>query len=263
MLQIQTRPTQVVVSLDEEGIDRANLWLPEIVEVGASGKLLQFARNPEHPVVWVEREDGRLAYDLEIPGLLTLSASILAGESGFGLEMEIGNLTAEAWGRVHACACLQLTLAASFLDLAWERTHCVADGRLASFARMKQIGKGKPYYCYAILDGYTAPLRHIDPFREGAKWRLTEKSPDLGFLCVTSVDASRTLWTGWEEVQYLQINGASAYGCIHANPFFGDIGPQERVLRRGRVGLAEGGAEAARDDYMAEFGAIQARPARG
>ena len=263
MLHMQTRPTQVVVSLDEHLIDRANLWIPEIVEIGDSGRLLPFARNPEHPVVWVEREDGCLAYDLEIPGILTLSARIQAAESGFGLEMEIGNLTSGEWGGVHACVCLQLTLAASYLDLTWKRTHCVVDGRVVDFARMEHFGGGKPYYCYAMLDGHRAPLRHRDPYREGAKWRFTRESPDAGFICVTSADGSRTVWTGWEEVQYLQVNAASAFGCIHANPFYGDIGPGERVLRRGRVGLAEGGAEAARDAFAAEFGAIQARPTRG
>ncbi len=256
MLHIHTRPTQVVIGLDQANIDRANLWLPEIVEIGDRGKLLPFARNPEHPVVWEMRGDGCLTYDLELPGLLSLSVRIQAQGSGFALEMEIGNPSAEDWGRVHACVCLQLTLAASFLDLTWKRTHCVVDGRLVNFAQMKHIGKGKPYYCFAMLDGHTAPLRHVDPYREDAKWRFTEESPDMGFICVTSVNGSGTVWMGWEKVQYLQANAASAFGCIHANPFFGDIGSGERVLRRGRVGLAEGGAEAARDAFVAEFGAI-------
>ena len=37
MLHMHTRPTQVVIHLDPEDLNRANLWLPEIIEVGDSG----------------------------------------------------------------------------------------------------------------------------------------------------------------------------------------------------------------------------------
>ena len=115
MLNIQPRPAQVVVDLTADHVERANLWIPEIVEVGASGAFLPFAKSPEHPVAWI-REEAKSRYDLRLPGLLSLSASVQADESGFALEIEIGNSAAEDWGEVHACICLQLTPAASFLD---------------------------------------------------------------------------------------------------------------------------------------------------
>ena len=48
MLHMQTRPTQVVIHLDPEDLNRADLWLPEIIEVGDVGKFARFARNPGH-----------------------------------------------------------------------------------------------------------------------------------------------------------------------------------------------------------------------
>lgn len=253
MLNIQPRPAQVVVDLTADHVERANLWIPEIVEVGASGAFLPFAKSPEHPVAWI-REEAKSRYDLRLPGLLSLSASVQADESGFALEIEIGNSAAEDWGEVHACICLQLTPAASFLDLGWERTWCVVGGQLVRVAEMEKIGRGNPFYLFSMLDGHQAPLRHRDPHRAGAKWRFTEASPDHGFICVTSVDASKTVWMGWEDVQYLQCNAASAYGCIHTNPYFGDIGEGERVSRRGRVSTVEGGAQAALESFLEEFG---------
>ena len=252
MLNIQPRPAQVVVELTADRIERANLWVPEIVEVGSSGVLLPFAKNPEHPVAWI-REEAAVRYDLEAPGLLSLSSCVRADESGYALEIEIGNSAAEDWGQVHAAICLQLTPAADFLDLEWERTWCLVGGQLVRVAEMKKIGRGNPHYLFAMLDGHEAPLRHRDPHRVDAKWRFAEASPDHGFICVTSVDASRTVWMGWEDVQYLQCNSASAYGCIHANPYFGDIGQGERASRRGRVGIVDGGAEVAQECFLAEF----------
>ena len=258
MLNMHTRPSQAVIDLTPEHTDLAHLWLPEIVEIGDRGEMLPFAHNPDHPVVWHQEEDSVLSYDLRLPDLLSLSARLRAEESGFALDMEIGNLTAEDWGEVQACVCLQLTLAASFLDLGWERTYCVLDNNLVRLSEIKKIGKGKPWFLFAMLTGHEAPLRHRDPHRENAKWQFSEANPDCGFICVTSVDASRTVWMGWEEVQYLQSNVMPSYGCIHANPVFGDIGAGGRARRQGRVGVVEGGAEAAREAYLNEFGETNA-----
>ncbi len=252
-LRMHTRPSQAIIDLTPEHTDLAHLWLPEIVEVGDRGEMLPFAHDPDHPVVWVE-EEGLLSYELTLPDLLSLSTCIRAEETGFALDMEIGNLTSKAWGEVQACVCLQLTLAVSFLDLGWERTYCVIDNKLVRVDEINKIGKGKPWFLFAMLPGYDAPLRHRDPYRENAKWRFSETPPDCGFICVTSLDGSRTVWTAWEQVQYLQSNVMPSYGCIHANPFFGDIDAGERARRRGRVGVVEGGAEAARDAYLTEFG---------
>ena len=174
MLNIQPRPAQVVVDLTTDHVERANLWIPEIVEIGTSGEFLPFAKNPKYPVAWI-KEDDTSSYILEIPGLLSLAASVRADESGFTLEMAIGNSAAEDWNQVHACTCLQLTPAAAFLDLGWERTWCVVDGQLVRVAEMKKVGKGKPYYLFSMLDGHEAPLRHRDPHRADAKWVFLRK----------------------------------------------------------------------------------------
>lgn len=255
MLRMSTRPSQAVLDLTPEHTDLAHLWLPEIVEIGDRGEMFPFADNRDHPIVWNQDSEAVLSYDLNLPDLLALSVRIRAETSGFALEMEIGNLTAEDWREVQACVCLQLTLAVSFLDLGWERTFCVMENDLVRLSEIEKVGKGKPWFLFAMLPGHQAPLRHRDPHRENAKWLFSETSPDCGFICVTAVDGSRTVWMGWEEVQYLQSNVMPSYGCIHANPFFGDIGAGARARRRGRVGVVEGGAESARDAYMKEFAA--------
>ena len=159
MFNIQPRPAQVVVDLTADHIERANLWLPEVVEVGASGVRLPFAKNPEHPVAWTWEDATSRGYDLELPGLLSMSSCILADESGFALEIEIGNSATEDWGQVHACICLQLTPAAAFLDLEWERTWFLVGGQLVRLAEMKKIGRGNPCYLFAMLDGVKAQFQ--------------------------------------------------------------------------------------------------------
>ena len=253
MLHMNTRPTQAVIHLDTEEGDRANLWLPEIVEVGNVGELLVFD-DPAHPIAWTAPGEETLSYEVEIPGSLGLAASMRADDSGFTLEMEVGNRTDGNWGQVHTVVCLQLTTATSFIDLTRERTYCVVDGSLTAMADLEMVGKGKPIFYFAVLPGHQAPLRHRDPYRERAKWLLSKPSPDHGFICTTSVDGSKTVWTGWEEVQYLQTNTMPSYACLHANPFFGDIAAGETVRRRGRVGIANGPAESALEEYLEAFG---------
>ena len=253
MLHLDARPTQVMIHLDPEDLDRANLWFPEIVEVGDAGQFMEFANVPGHPIAWTE-VPGKLSYGVQVPDSLALSASIQSDESGFTLEMEVGNLTGEMWGKVHTCVCMQLTTAQSLVDLTRERTYCVVDGELVAMADLEMVGKGKPTFYFAVLPGHAAPLRHSDPNRDGAKWLLTKSSPDHGFICTTSADGSKTVWMGWEDVQYLQTNTMPSYACIHANPFFGDIAAGESVRRRGRIGVAPGPAESALQEYLEEFG---------
>ena len=253
MTRIELRPSQVVIHLGPQASNRANLWLPELIEIGATGQRPRFANDPAHPVVWLADGGRGVRYDLELPERLALAASIRADASGYALELAIGNLTGQAWPRVHAAACMQLTLAASYLDLSRERTRCVVNGNLVSLSDMDTIG-GKPEFLFAIVDGHIPHVRHGDPTRPDAKWCHTAKHPDDGFICVTTVDSSQTVWMGWEDVQFLQNNVTPAFGCIHANPYFGDIGSGERVLRRGRVGVVDGGPDEAYDAFVAEFG---------
>ena len=254
MLHLHARPTQVMLDLDPKGWDQAYLWLPEIVEVGDIGEFVPFCTDPDHPIVWIEEGQGILRYETEIPGSLALSVRIRSDDSGFALEMEVGNRTDGDWGVVHCCACMQLATAESFLDLTRERTYCTVDGELVALADLEMVGKGKQTFYFAILPGHTPPLRHSDPNREGAKWLLTKSSPDHGFICTTSIDRSKTVWMGWEDVQYLQTNTKPSYACIHANPFFGNIAAGQSVRRRGRVGIASGPAESALEEYLKEFG---------
>ena len=254
MVSIEPRPSQVTIHLDEAGYDRAHFWLPELIEIGTTGERPTFGDDPGHPLSWVPAGEAGVCYELAIPGRLSLTAGIRGDDSGYSLELAIGNLTGHTWQRVHAAACMQLTAAASYLDLPRERTRCIVNGELVSLAEMETIG-GKPQYLFAIIAGHVSQARHGDPTRPSAKWCHTIEHPDDGFVCVTSVDGTRTLWTGWEDIQFLQSNATPSYGCIHANPYFGDIGAGEQVVRRGRVAVVEGGPAAARGAFLAAFGA--------
>ena len=59
---------------------------------------------------------------------------------------------------------------------------------------------------------------------------------------------------GWDDSQFLQSNITPAYGCVHSNPYFGDMASGESVVRRGRIAVVEGGPEEAHQDFLEYFG---------
>ena len=137
MPPVEVRATQTILSLDAVGSDRAALWFPELVEIGATGERPVFFDGPSPRPVWKPQGGTTLGYRLEIPGRLAIGASIQPHSLGFDLSLELTNKSPDDWKQVIAAVCLQLTPAASFLDLTRERTGCVSGGRVRSFAGMK------------------------------------------------------------------------------------------------------------------------------
>ncbi len=253
MPPVEIRPTQTILSLDSEGRERAALWLPELVEIGATGERPVFFDGPVPSPVWKSDADSAVGYQLQIPGRLAIDARIHPRGLGFDLSLELTNSSPQDWKQVIAAVCLQLTPAASFLDLKRERTGCVVGGEIRSLADLKTIG-GRPEYLFAFVRDHTPQILHGDPTQPGAKWSHTIDRSDDGFLWVRSTDSTRTLWVGWDDTQYLQSNTTPAYGCVHSNPFFGDMPSGARVQRRGRIGIVEGGPAEAHRAYVTEVG---------
>ena len=245
MPPVEIRATQTILSLDAEGRDRAALWFPELVEIGATSERPVFFDGPSPCPVWQPR--------VEIPGSLAIDASIRSHPLGFDLSLELTNGSPRDWKQVIAAVCLQLTPAASFLDLTRERTGCVCGGRIRTFAEMETIG-GRPVYLFSFVRDHTPQKLHGDPTRPGAKWSHTVERPDDGFLWVSAAESKRTLWMGWDDSQFLQSNITPAYGCVHSNPFFGDMASGESVGRRGRIAVQEGGPEEAHRAFLEHFG---------
>ena len=252
-MNVEIRTTQTILSLDAVGSDRAALWFPELVEIGATGERPVFFDGPSPCPVWKPEGESALGYRFKIPGRLAIGANIQPHPLGFDLSLELTNKSPGDWKQVIAAVCLQLTPAASFLDLTRERTGCVSGGRVRSFAEMKTIG-GRPEYLFAFVRDHTPQKLHGDPTQPGAKWSHTVERPDDGFLWVSAAGSNRTLWMGWDDSQFLQSNITPAYGCVHSNPFFGDMPSRKRVRRRGRIGILEGGPEEAHRAFSREFG---------
>lgn len=252
-LNVEIRTTQTILSLDAEGRDRAALWFPELVEIGATSERPVFFDGPSPCAAWQPRGDSTLGYSVEVPGSLAIEAGITSRGPGFDLSLELTNSSPRDWKQVISAVCLQLTPAASFLDLTRERTGCVCGGRIRSFAEMETIG-GRPVYLFSFVRNHTPQKLHGDPTRPGAKWSHTVERPDDGFLWVRAAGSNRTLWMGWDDSQFLQSNTTPAYGCVHSNPFFGDMASGESVRRRGRIAVLEGGPEKAHRDFLEHFG---------
>ena len=143
-MNVEIRTTQTILSLDAEGRDRAALWFPELVEIGATAERPVFFDGPSPCPVWQPRGGSTLGYRLEIPGSLAIGASIESHRLGFDLSLELTNASPRDWKQVIAAVCLQLTPAASFLDLTRERTGCVCGGRIRSFAEMEDHRRVPP-----------------------------------------------------------------------------------------------------------------------
>ena len=253
MPSVEIRSTQLILPLDSKGIDLAALWFPEIIEIGATGERPVFFNAATPSVSWSSMTDSSLRYELKVPSQITVTASIKPDNSGFELNLSITNLSGNHWKRVHAAVCLQLTQAFSFLDLKRERTGCVVNGQLRTLNDMKTVG-GKPECLFAIVKNHLPQKLHGDPTILGAKWSHTVEKPDDGFIWVRSTDTEKTLWVAWSDSQFLQSNTAAAYGCIHSNPFFGDLSPGKISHRRGRLEVLSGSPLEAHQSFLKEFG---------
>ena len=253
MSSVEIRSTQVILPLDSKGIDLAALWLPEMVEIGATGERPVFFNAATPSVSWSLMTDSSLRYELKVPSRITVTGSIKPDNSGFELNLSITNLSKTQWQQVLAAVCLQLTPAFSFLDLKRERTGCVVNSQFRTLNDMKTIG-GKPEYLFAFVKNHPPQQLHGDPLIPGAKWSHTVEKPDDGFIYVRSTDTKKTLWLAWSDSQFLQSNTTAAYGCIHSNPFFGNLSPGESSHRRGRLEVLTGSPLEAHQSFLKEFG---------
>jgi hypothetical protein len=86
-----------------------------------------------------------------------------------------------------------------------------------------------------------AILVRSDDHRE--KWGFTKQLSEDGIIAVASQDGSTVLSTTWIPTHHLQANRRRTYSCIHANPYFGRVGPGESQTCRGYVLLSEGNLE--------------------
>ena len=196
MPPVEIRTTQTILSLDAVGSDRAALWFPELVEIGATGERPVFFDGPSPCPVWKPQGESALGYRLEIPGRLAIGANIQPHPLGFDLSLELTNKSPGDWKQVIAAVCLQLTPAASFLDLTRERTGCVSGGRVRSFAEMKTIG-GRPVYLFSFVRDHTPQKLHGDPTQpepSGATRSSARMTDSCG--CAPPAPTERSGWDG-------------------------------------------------------------------
>ena len=167
-MNVEIRTTQTILSLDAVGSDRAALWFPELVEIGATGERPVFFDGPSPCPVWKPQGGSTLGYRLEIPGRLAIGANIQPHPLGFDLSLELTNKSPGDWKQVIAAVCLQLTPAASFLDLTRERTGCVSGGRGPVLRRDENHRRPAPNTCLpssgtTLLRSCMGTLLNLEP----------------------------------------------------------------------------------------------------
>ena len=235
--------------------DRAALWFPELVEIGATSERPVFFDGPSPCPVWQPRDDSTLGYTVEIPGSLAIDAGIRSDPLGFDLSLELTNASPRDWKQVISAVCLQLTPAASFLDLTRERTGCVCGGRVRSFAEMKTIG-GRPVYLFAFVRDHTAPEAARGPHPTRSQVEPHRRSPRRR-IPVGERRRHPTGRSGWDGTTASSSRATPPRPTddVHSNPFFGDMAVSgESVCRRGRIAVLEGGPEEAHRAFLNEFG---------
>lgn len=220
---------------DDSGL--AQWWVPELVLLGNTDVSLR-ARGR---VDWQQYEDGWRYQHVNSDLKLSLSVTVNRIEHGWLASLTVRNQTKENWPDVVCPVCLLLRASGSFEDVDWTRTYFRSDGKFLPYHGQKTDG-GQPIYRMSLVKGRT----HIERTeRHKNKWGFTKQLSDDGIIGVVSQDSSTVLTTAWTRTHHLQANLKRTFSCIHANPYFGPIGPGESCTMRGCVQLTAGSLDEA------------------
>jgi len=232
------RPTIVEMYLDDQGANRASLWLPELI---LRGKTDHDSYSPKETIRW--RDDGwELSYRETVDdGQMLISGHVAAINEGWKLVLTIGNCSDQRWDNVIGVVCLLLSSTPEFADPARTRTFFRSDNRFCRLSDVDVDG-GSPPYRMSMVKGarqVERTQRHRD------KWGFVHNDSDDGIIAVIGRDGGRILTASWDSVNHLQANAATGFCCIHANPDFGDLLPGEERMRKGVVIITKGELESA------------------
>lgn len=228
-----TRVRRPVVGLhfdDDAGL--AQWWLPELVLLGNT----DISLHADGPIAWKQNGEHWKYDHVNSDQRMTVVVTVERVQLGWQASLTIGNRTDEVWNDVVSPICLLLCASSAFADENWKRTYFRSDGEFLTYYG-RETESGRDIFRMSLVKGQKQierTSRHIN------KWGFTKRLSDDGIFAVVAQNRSTVLTTTWEPTHHLQANQQRTFSCIHANPYFGRIGPGETITRKGCVLLVPG-----------------------
>ena len=163
----------------------------------------------------------------------------------------IRNLSDKPFVKGHVSICVDFRQAPDFYGLDLDRgvIH-LQDRGLVSIEktdrRFSRTGNMLAYY----LTGQPLPEKRSTAYGTG----VSDDQPDAPFIALGSKDREWVLATAFETAKTLNYNVmAPPHGCIHSNPSFVSVPPQEEMVLRGKIYLFQGTVEDAWRRFQKDF----------
>jgi len=239
----------VVLAHPELPDDQWSLLTPEgvfnNVETLSRVDYIAMWRNlPGGGVGYESRESGQ--------GLVKYGFSLVPGDDSIDLELAITNCNDKMWKGVMTDICLMNIRAPHFYDAEYTRTYVIVPEGLARVADFMK-SPARPVFRRA---GHIRESLHFFSRERSSFWYMTDIELADNLVLTQSVDGEWTVAFGWEDLHMAACNSDTAHGCVHANPYLGDIAPGQANRVRGKIYIARQQPEEVVERFRTEMGAI-------
>jgi len=197
-------------------------------------------------VVWERSDDGRTLrfrwnapLDVKREAGVDFSGVVTAGDIEVAFEVSMTNLSDEAWKGRSSLFCLMCGEAPLFHDYDARRTYVYRAGRFITVNEM--------------VGGEFAPHRMCG-FPAVGPAEVDESGKKVsGFMAKVSSDGEWVLGIATDIARSVSCNFKLRTSCIHSNPNWGEVAPNETVTARGKFYLFRGTLQELLEKIKSEF----------
>lgn len=163
-----------------------------------------------------------------------MQRTVTQQEDRVDLGIILQNIGDTSLSRIDQTTCLSLASAPDYRDPTGDRTYLVMDGELTPTSALNIEYEHAPGIAGAGMVG--DPL----PMKDGSKRLVTD-----GVFFVISQDRQSVLCHTCEPARRFSYDRRPVVSCIHIQPMFDDVAPQEQCVAKGTVFVVEASLEEA------------------
>jgi len=238
----------VVIAHSEFPEDQWSLLSPE--GVFCPGRILS---RQEYVALWQNGPNGQIFYEainqpMENRGSVQYRFLMAAGDDVIDITLTLTNLENQPLKEVMVDLCLMGVRAGHFYDPDYTRTFVITHKGLSPVAEFIASPE-RPVFRKA---GRTSDSMHFfGP--PNTFWIITPEELARNIVMTQSVDRKWTVGFGWEDLSMAACNSELAHGCIHADPYLGDINPGQSVTMAGKIYITPQSPEKLLDRFESEM----------
>jgi len=156
-------------------------------------------------------------------GILGYGIALSPSDDSVRLELQITNHSNELWRDLFVDMCLMHIRAPEFYDPQYKRTFIDIPGgkrRVSELAEREQ----RPLF---IRHERSNESMHFYAPPKNRFWNWSDTRTTGNVVTTRSIDGQRSVSFEWEEIQMIACNWDLEHGCVHADPYLGNIPPGE------------------------------------